>query len=130
MAYDYSDDVVFANEMIAEFGRPVTFIKHSGTPGDATKPLHGPSADPLEVPGIYAAFLEPSSVVRLGQGTDQRPGLWKDSTRIMLVAPDGTNDFSTFHAIEDSDGSGWKIEHVEVLQPGATIVLYYVGVKR
>lgn len=130
MAYDYSDDVAFAQEMIAEFGRQIVLVKYSGIPGDANKPLHGPTAPPTRVEDIFAAFLEPSSVIRLGQSTEQRPGLWKDSTQIALIAADGANDFATFHAIEDSDGSGWKIEHVETLKPGATAVLYFVGVKR
>lgn len=129
MAYDYTDDVAFAVEMIAEFGRAVTFVKASATPADANKPLHGVGA-PTTVPDIMAAFVEPSSVIRLGASTEQKPGLWKESTKIALVAPDGTNDFTTFTAITDSDGSGWKIEHVEELKPGDTTVLYYVGVRR
>ena len=133
MAYDYSDDVAFAVEMIAEYGRAVSFVKSSSTPGNPAKPLHGPDPEEtpsLVVPGIMAAFVEPSSVIRLGASTEQKPGLWKNSTKIALVAPDGTNDFTTFTAITDADNSGWKIEHVEELKPGLVTVLYYVGVKR
>lgn len=132
MAYDYSDDVAFAVEMVAEYGRAVSFVKASATVADATKPLHGPGVGqpPLTVPGIMAAFVEPSSVVKLGASTETTPGLWKKSTKIALVAPDGANDFTTFTAITDADGSGWKIEHVEELKPGDTVLLYFVGVKR
>jgi hypothetical protein len=130
MAYDYTDDVAFALEMVAEYGRPVSFVKVSGTPGDATKPLHGPTVEPEILPGIMAAFVEPSSVIRLGQSTEQKPGLWKNTTQIALVAPVEGQDLATFTTITDSDGTGWKIEHVEALKPGLVTVLYYVGVKR
>lgn len=130
MAYDYTDDVAFALEMVAEFGRPVSFVKVSSVPGDADKPLHGPTAEPVTVPDIPAAFVEPSSVIRLGQSTDQRPGLWKETTQIALVAPVAGHDLATFTKLLDSDGTGWKIEHVEAFKPGDTLLLYFVGVRR
>lgn len=130
MAYDYTDDVAFALEMIAEYGRAILFVKQSSTPGNPAKPLHGPTAAPLVVPDIMAVFVEPSSVIRLGAAVNQNPGLWKETTKIALVAPDGTNDFTTFTTITDTDGSGWKIEHTEELKPGDTALLYYVGVRR
>lgn len=130
MAYDYSGDVAFALEMIAEFGRAVTFVKQSATPGDAAKPLHGPSAAPVSVGNVMAAFVEPSSVIRLGQSSETKPGLWKETTQIALVGAVEGHDLTTFTTITDSDGTGWKIEHVEVFKPGPTLLLYYVGVRR
>lgn len=130
MAYNYSDDVAFAVEMIAEYGRAVTFVKQLSAPANATKPLHGPAAAPVVLSGIMAAFVEPSSVIRLGQSTDQKPGLWKETTQIALVAPVAGHDLTTFTTLTDSDGTGWKIEHVEAFKPGDTLLLYYVGVRR
>lgn len=130
MAYDYSDDVAFAIEMIAEYGRAVSFTKFSAVPGDPTKPLHGPTEEPIVVADVMAAFVEPSSVIRLGASSTNQPGLWKESTKIALVGQVEGQDLTTFSTIIDSDGSGWKIEHVEELKPGPTTVLYYVGVKR
>lgn len=130
MAYDYTDDVAFAQEMIAEFGRAVVMVRASATPGDATKPLHGPSAAPTRVTDVMAAFVELSSVQRLGAATTTGPGFWKEATKVMLIAPDGTNDFTTFTAVEDDDGNEWKITMADAFKPGDTVLLYFVGVKR
>jgi hypothetical protein len=55
VAYDYSDDVAFAQEMIAEFGRAVSFVKHSSTPGVEALPLHGPNLE--ETPLFILSML-------------------------------------------------------------------------
>jgi hypothetical protein len=128
VAYDYSDDVLTAQEMIAEFGRAVTFGKMSETP-NPTNPLHGPVAVPTTVSGVMACFVEPSSAVRLG-ASSARERLWKDATQIMLVAPDGTNEFDLFEEVTDLDGSVWSVGHTEKLQPGPTVLLYFIGVRR
>lgn len=129
MGYDYTSDVDFAMEAIAEFGRAVSFVKQSTDLADVSKPLHG-ALPPLVVDNVPAVFVEPSSVIRLGASDNTNQGLWRNSTKIALVAPDGTNDFATFTGLVDSDGTSWKINHVETLKPGATVLLYYVGVKR
>jgi len=128
MAYDYSEDVAFALEMISEHGRLVDFHQLSETPVDVNKPLEGNGA-PVTVSGVWACFLEPSSVRQLGIRVT-REGVWKDSTQIALVAPDGVNDLTDFTSITDSDGSTWAIAAADELRPGDTPVLYFIGVKR
>jgi len=128
MAYDYSDDVAFALEMISEYGRLVDFHQLSETPVDPDKPLEGNGA-PTTIAGVWACFVEPSSLRQLGIRVT-REGVWKDSTQIALVAPDGINDLTDFTSITDSDGSTWAIDATDKLRPGETTVLYFIGVKR
>lgn len=83
----------------------------------------------VDVPGVFACFVEPAGLKSLGISTKQN-GLWKDSAQIALVGSDGINDLTTFDTITDSDGSTWKIDHTEKFRPGDTTLLYFVGVKR
>lgn len=129
MAYDYSSDQAGAIEDIRDTGRVITMIKASGVAIDAAKPLHG-SEPPLEVPGVYGTFVEPGSMQRLGTMSTTGPGLWLTCEQIAMVEPIEGQDFTTFTAIRDTDGSTWKIKVVNKLQPGALILLYYVGVVR
>lgn len=129
MAYDYTSDIAFANEIIAEYGRPISFVKASDGAVDDTNPLAGPVvATPVRVDNIMAAFVELKSSTSLGLNT-REIALFGESTEVALVAPDvaGTN-FKDFNFIIDTDGKQWKIEFTYVFKPGLVPVLYYVGV--
>lgn len=129
MAYDYTDDIAFAIEMVAEFGRAVSFGKLAEGV-NAADPLGAPtSAAPPAVPGISAAFVYPSGVQNLGLRVSS-PALFKSAEQIAIVAADGVNDFAAFDMVTDIDGSIWKIVAVDVFKPGPVPVLYYVGVAR
>jgi hypothetical protein len=126
MSYDYSDDVLFANEMVNEFGRLVSLSKFSTTPVTSDFPLEGSSA-PLIVTNITAVFVSTNG---LGFNIDTTVGLWKEAQQAVILASDGVNDFTTFDSLIDTDMTDWKIVIAEKLQPGDTIVMFVLGVKR
>lgn len=127
MAYDYSEDVAFANEMIAEYGRSITFSKVVDAGADASDPLADSMDADIVSPPVMAAFVEITGLRALGMSVDQ-VALFKNSTSVALLAPDGFTDFAQFNFLNDTDGSLWKVNATSVLKPGNTVVLYYIGV--
>lgn len=131
MAYDYSRAVESVIRSITKYGRDVSFVRLKTGPLNADDPLAGPGLPVAEltVPGISAAFLEPTGTARLGTSS-RYVDLWPDVSKIMLVAPNPAYDFSAFDIVIDADGSEWKIVHAETFKPGQVTVLYYIGVSR
>lgn len=128
MAYDYSDDIAFAVEMVAEYGRPITLTKVARDV-DAANPLGTPAAVDTVVADIPAVFVYPSGLVNLGLSVKSRE-LMKQSEQIAIIAADGANSFDQFTTITDQDGSEWAVMRCEVFKPGPVPVLYYLGVNR
>lgn len=128
MAYDYAEDLAFAQEMIAEYGRAVSLVKLSAPTVDPANPLGGSSVPPLVVSGVMAAFVAPTGLVHLGALKNAK--LLKECEQVALVAANGANEFSDFDMMTDDDGSDWKIATVDEFKPGATALLYYIGVNR
>lgn len=119
-----------AQRLVKASGRSVTFIRHNQTLSDPAKPWLGPT-DPRASPDTTsvqsAVFVEPSSAVRLGIASEQSD-LIMMSEQIMIVSA-GTVDLTTFQEVLD-DGVYWKITKIELLKPGSTAMLAFVGVKR
>jgi hypothetical protein len=128
MAYDYSDDIAFAVEMVAEYGRPITLTKVTRDV-DAANPLGTPAAADTVVADIPAVFVYPSGLVNLGLSVKSRE-LMKQSEQIAIIAADGATAFDQFTTITDQDGSEWAVMNCEVFKPGPVPVLYYLGVNR
>lgn len=122
--------IATAQRLIKANGRAVTFIRHDETLADAAKPWDGPTdarTTPAETQALDAVFVPPASAVRLGLSTEQSDLIIR-SEQIMIVSP-GTVDLSRFQEVLDDD-IYWKINMVEVLKPGPTVLLGFVGVKR
>ena len=122
--------IATAQRLITENGRSVTFIRHDETLADAAKPWDGPASArgvPDETFVTDAVFVQPASAVRLGM-TMEQADLVVQSEEIMIVAP-GANDLSRFQEVLDGS-TYWKITLLEVLKPGALVVLAFVGVRR
>jgi hypothetical protein len=129
-AFDYSRPLATAQRLVARFGRLVALQGVSAGPADANNPLAGPAPAPDPISGIPAAFVEPVGLRSLGLSA-QLQALFKNSTQIAIVAPvSGTPDFLDMKFLIDSDNSIWKINAIETLKPGETIVLYFIGVAR
>ncbi len=126
MAYDYTDDVAFAVEMVAEFGRAIRFVLLNETVNDAD-PLAAPPAPALSAP-VPAVFVAPTGVVDLGATATTRD-LLKGFEQVAIVAPSAI-DYEAAEKVRDHDGSEWKIGRVLKFQPGDTALLYYIGVNR
>lgn len=127
---DVAKLIATAQRLIKDNGRPVTFIRHDETLADTAKPWEGPTdarAAPSETKNLDAVFVQPASAVRLGMTTEQSD-LIMQSEQIMIVAP-GTVDLLRFQEVLDG-GVYWKITMVEILRPGPTTILGFVGIKR
>lgn len=122
MAYDYSRAVALAHKMIYKFGRSITLRQFDDAGADSVNPPVKAAVNAM------AAFVEPSSLTRLGMRAVARD-LFKDCSEIALVAPPMTgDDLRNFHVIDD-DAKTSKIVVVDLFKPGDTAVLYFVGVK-
>lgn len=119
-----------AERLLAANGRSVTFIRHNQSLADTGKPWQGPTSArsaPAGISAQTAVFVQPSSASKLGIASEQSD-LVMNSDQIMIVAP-GTVDLTAFQEVLDA-GVYWKIIKIEVLRPGATTVLAFVGVAR
>lgn len=132
MATDFTDDIEFAQQEIADNGRAVTLIQFEAAAADPAKPWEG-SADPRGNPAaslpLFAVFVQPSSLAKLGK-TSISDDLAKRSEQIAMVAPGATADLTIFNTLQDTDGSFWKISGIEELRPNEQLVIGYVGVSR
>lgn len=127
---DYVKLQATAARLLAKNGRSITFIAHNVTPGNAAKPWDGPAdarATPASTSVQNAVMVEPSSDTQLGL-TSMQSDLFKRSEKIFIVSA-GTTDLEQFQEILDN-GVYWKIDVIQTLQPGSTVVLSFVGVKR
>ncbi|AAT69472.1 gp76 [Alphaproteobacteria phage PhiJL001] len=114
-------------------GRSVTFVQLDTTASDSTKPWRGDTAprSPAADEEVLSAVFVPATGGGLGLKwvSDQ---LLKRAEQVALVAPGSafTKQLENFDEILESDGSRWRIEMVEILQPADVRILYAIGVKR
>lgn len=128
MAFDYNPIILIANNLIAEYGRPITLKQIDKTASDASKPWKGSGGARIQIGnptnGVFAAV---SSLTKLGEG-------WIDDellkTATMLCIVGGQEEpFETADVIQDG-AQEWKIEWAQVLQPGSSKVLFAFSVTR
>ena len=122
--------IATAKRLIKENGRSVSFIKHDKTLAISTQPWEGPTAargtgSIKLVLDVVFVDPDPRNLGRMSVTED----LIQRSEQIMIVVP-STNDLATFEEILDTDGTYWKIVGTQLLKPGNTAALAYVGVKR
>lgn len=129
---DLTPLIATAQRLITENGRAVTLVQFNTTPSNSDKPWLGP-ADPRSSPdstlAVDAVFVNPGETFSLG-ASFKVSDLMKRSEQIMLVSPGASADMSLYNEVIDTDGSKWKIDQIEVLKPGTSVALVYVGVSR
>lgn len=131
MAFDYSGVAATAVTLIEQFGRQVTLVQLDSTPADSGKPWRGasdPEATPDNTESVYAAWVPPSSASELGLSTMVDFAMVQRMEAILII-PATTADISTFDQVLDGT-TRYTIEFTEVLKPGPTVVLQFVGVKK
>lgn len=128
--FDYSEFSELGEELTAEFGRSITLIElnTTNTP-DPTKTWRAPAprTTPTSSLVVYGVFVEPSSATKLGLSTEISDML-KRCQQIIVIS--STLDLKKYNEIIDSDSSVWRITALEQLKPGATSLLYFIGVNR
>lgn len=127
---DYTEMAAVAQELIDDNGRDVTLIRWKQAPADANKPWEGPD-DPRGTPDatntIKGCFV-PTSGSGLGKDTIDEDAL-KRTAEVCLIVPGAGFDLATANELIDG-GVHKKITFVQTLKPGATVLLYYMGVDR
>lgn len=128
---DYSRQIATALRMISAKGRRVAFLTTTSGPANPAQPLSGPAAPAtsLDVENVPAVFVQPSSLQALGFGA-RVTELFAACTEIAILPAFGGKDFTKYKFMKDYDGSTWKIEYAEKLQPAEQPILYFVGVRR
>lgn len=130
MAIDYTALAATAATLIQDNGRDVTLRRINQSAANAAEPWKGP-ADPAanfaNTDTVKAVFVPPSSASELGMSSEKADMLGSIS-QIAIVEP-GSFDFLSADEMVDG-GHRMGIEFVEKLQPAATVLLYFIGVKR
>jgi hypothetical protein len=125
---DYSALALTAQRLVQDAGRQITLVKVGKVSANTNKPWLGPSqsveANPDATISAYGVAVDPGS----GLGAFSRDeDMLKKFDRIYIVA--STADFDGYEAILDTNVT-WRIDAMEKLAPGPTILLYYFGVSR
>lgn len=123
---DYAELVAVAQELIEGTGRLVTFRNLPSTPANVNQPWK-PAAGAPVLANSFATFVPASSAQEMGLGVSDSE-LFRRAEQVCLVPP-GAADLLSFQEVLDN-GSVWRIEWIEVLRPGDTVLLYIMGVKR
>lgn len=132
-AFDYSEFVVLANELITESGRPVTLYQLSAANADNAKPWRGAGvATQINPVATYGAFVVPNTSIP----TESR-GLafdWIDDdllkrARELCLVPANGLDLTDYKELTDG-GQLFKIIWGQAFKPGPTIVFYVFGLAK
>lgn len=125
---NYAKAVALATRLINANGRSTTLQRLSSTPVDANKPWKGPAVPTVMQSVITVGlFAPPFNNESLGKEFI-RDELLARCENVLLVATNAV-DLTTFTSVLDSSVR-WNIEWCQVLQPGATVLLYAFGIKR
>lgn len=130
---DYVKLSATALRLITSSGRSVSLVRKAQVAGDLTKPWDGPSGGTDILTPIEATFVPPNTVrqfglTALGRGTEF-DDLIAMSEQIAIVNPEALN-LTQYTEIEEADTSRWGIIGLQILQPGDTQVLAFIGVRR
>jgi len=129
--FDYSEITAVADRLISEFGRSITLFRPSTVSATSSEPWKEP-----ETFSFAAATSDQKAVVDavwIGAGeTEFREvsgGLIRRGAAGFLISGTVNRPVEKFVAIDDG-GELWKIQKVEVLKPGETVLLYGVEVTK
>lgn len=125
MAKDYTANAATALRLIEKFGRTVTIDKLDRTAADPSAPQDGP-ADPH----VPTASVTPKAVMVEPSSLNQVDDRLKRVTKVAYVAGSATaQDLRTFTRITDGSDR-YRIDWVDALEPGDTVLLYTIGLVR
>lgn len=131
MAFDYSELTEVVDELIPEFGRSITLMRPSTESADAAEPWKEPET--FSFSGATSDQKVTTTAVWVGEGeTEFREiagGLIRRGAAGFLIPGTVNKPIEKFVTIDDG-GEIWKIEKVNELKPGGTVLLYGVEVSR
>lgn len=129
---DYNRLAATAVRLIKSNGREITFVKLNETAADSNKPWNGPDSGSDATLVLDGVFVPPNTVRQfglssLGEGTEFKD-LIAFSEQVIITAQ-GENDLREFTSVVDRDDR-WGIIGLQVLRPGDTSLIAFVGVRR
>ena len=122
-----------AIRMINKRGRLIRLIRFDETAANAARPWKGPPVSPTEPSSdVFGVFVPPTSVRQfglsaLGLGTEME-SMISTSEQIIIVSV-GETDLRQFSEILDQS-ERWGIFTSQILKPGSTTLLGFLGVRR
>lgn len=131
MSIDYVSLANTALRLVTNAGREITFRRYDADLQNTDQPW-GPAndlrGDPEEELTLNAVTVHPTDVNDLGVRI-RDADLMKFTRKLFIVAPgsDVQSDLSEFQEVVDGSET-FKITMIDKLQPGDTILLWYVGV--
>lgn len=128
--FNYSKTLASAQKRIERFGRLITLVQLDAGPTDPTKPWLGnstPRASYLASLQVYAVFVEPESLERLGKQR-QSNDFVKSAEQVAIIAHG--SPLGQFDELIDTDGSSWVCHNIQELAPGEQAVLHYLRLQR
>lgn len=132
-AFDYSETAAAAQELIEEFGRPVTLVQLEEAPDDDAKPWGGavnPRDAATELDDIPAVFVPVTGLAEFGFKVTVRDGVPRvDQALLVAGAAVAGSDLEDFGEAVDA-GVRYAIERAHRLQPGDTVLLWALEVRR
>lgn len=131
MAFDYTELVDTATELVAEFGRVVVLSQLNASPANPAQPWRGatdPRAAPPGTKTVSAVFVDPSSLDALGREALRNESWVARAHQVAIIAT--TENLEKYDEMSDTDGELFKIVGVKMLKPGPVNLLAYVGVAR
>lgn len=128
---DYTRLAATAQRLIKNNGRSITFVKLDEASADPTQPWNGPSTNETTL-ALNGVFVPPNTVRQfglsaLGEGTEFKD-LVTFSEQVIITAQ-GENDLREYTKVIDRSDR-WGIIGLQVLRPGDTTLLAFVGVRR
>jgi len=122
-----------AVRLINKRGRLIRLIRFDETAANAARPWKGPPIIPTEPSTeVYGVFVPPTSVrqfglTALGLGTEME-SMIATSEQIIIVSS-GETDLRQFSEVFDQ-AQRWGIFASQILKPGSTTLLGFLGVRR
>lgn len=128
---DYVKLAATAERLIRNNGRSITFVKLDETAADPSEPWNGPASNETTL-ALNGVFVPPNTVRQfglsaLGEGTEFRD-LVTFSEQVIITAQ-GENDLREYTKVIDRSDR-WGIIGLQVLRPGDTTLIAFVGVRR
>lgn len=128
---DYTRLAATAQRLITSNGRSISFVKLDEVSADPNKPWNGPGVADTVLP-LSGVFVPPNTVRQfglssLGEGTEFKD-LITYSEQVIIVAQ-GDNDLRGYTKVVDRSVN-WGIIGLQVLRPGDTSLIAFVGVRR
>lgn len=125
MAIDYVAMAAFADQIISENGKEVTFKQQSQAPADGAKPWRGSGAH------VEAKTIPAFAVVVPNDEKDDKQAMRRgDATAYIAASTFGNGDPFTaadlvlIDTMIDNEGYTWHVHGVDIINPGSLRVLY------